>query len=344
MKMTLAGMLAMAAVSATGVAHAQTTGVSHPEQVTITASPETAAQTGIAQAGVYEAAPVVVLTPKPSAAIPLAADEPVYRPTPPAVVLRTRPVESALPATTTSTGVAPSAGYTGTTVASVDGRPVQTADIDGLIAGDVVPGTVAESQAELDKDIVTRVAGPGNELPAGTVIKIRMAESFSTQSTVAGTAFSGTLTEPVVRDGHVLLPAGTVMNGRVTDVHSGRRISGTASIYLRPMTVTLPDGTRYPLHAQVIDTSETGRTKVDHEGQIEGRDHAKASLAVVGLAAGGGVAAGALVAGVPGAVVGGLVGAGVATVLWLKHDRQTAVPAGTVVAFQLNSALVLGGM
>ena len=169
-------------------------------------------------------------------------------------------------------------------------------------------------------------------------------ESFSTQSTVAGTAFSGTLIEPVMRDGRVLLPAGSVMNGRVTDVHSGRRISGTASIYLQPMTVTLPDGTRYALHAQVIDTSETRRTKVDREGSIEGRDHAKETLAVVGLAAGGGVAAGAMVAGVPGAVVGGLVGAGVATVLWLKHDRQTAVPAGTVVAFQLNSALLVGGM
>lgn len=340
MKMTFAGMLAMAAVSATGVLHAQTSGVSHPEQVTITASPQTAAETGIAQAGTYEAAPAVVLTPKPSAAIPMSADEPVYRPTPPAVVLRTRPVETALPSTTT-TGSAVTSAYT---AAPATGASVRTADVDGLIAGDVVPGGVAEAQGDPDAGIVTRVAGPGNELPAGTVIKVRMAEGFSTQSTAAGTAFSGTLTEPVMRDGRVLLPAGSVMNGRVTDVHSGRRVSGTASIYLRPMNVTLPDGTRYPLHAQVIDTSETGRTKVDSEGQIEGRDHAKATLAVVGLAAGGGVAAGALVAGVPGAVVGGLVGAGVATVLWLKHDRQMAVPAGTVVAFQLNSALVVGGM
>ena len=339
MKMTFATMMAMAAVSATGVACAQSTGVSHPEQVTITASPETMAQTGIAQAGIYEAAPAVVLTPKPSAAIPLSVEEPVYRPTPAAIVLRTRPVESSLPVSTPTAGaIAP------TTIASADGRPVQTADVDGLIAGDVVPGALSQVTSDPDKDIVTRVAGPGNELPAGTVIKVRMAESFSTQSTVAGTAFSGTLTEPVLRDGRVLLPAGSVMNGRVTDVHSGRRISGTASIYLRPMTVTLPDGTRYVLHAQVIDTSETGRTKVDHEGSIEGRDHAKATIAVVGLAAGGGVAAGALVAGVPGAVVGGLVGAGVATVLWLKHDRQTAVPAGTVVVFQLNSGLVVGGM
>ena len=93
MKMTLAGMLAMAAVSATGVASAQTSGVSHPEQVTITASPETMAQTGVAQTGVYEAAPAVVLTPKPSAAIPMGAEEPVYRPTPSAIVLRTRPIE-----------------------------------------------------------------------------------------------------------------------------------------------------------------------------------------------------------------------------------------------------------
>ena len=35
-----------------------------------------------------------------------------------------------------------------------------TADVDGLIVGDVVPGSVAESAADLDKDVVTRVAGP----------------------------------------------------------------------------------------------------------------------------------------------------------------------------------------
>ncbi len=271
-------------------AHGQLTGVSHPEEVSITTNSE-----GIAQ-------PVV------------------YQPTPSTLKVRpeTKPVLSA-----SSGAVA-----------------VPSADTAAIArASDGVKPTVKPSS---DSDIVTRVAGASNQLPVGTLIKVRIAQELTTKDTKLGTSFTAELTEAVLRDGRVLLPAGSILSGRVTDLHGGRRISGSASIHLQPTTVTLPDGTHYPVRAQVIDTQLFKTTRVDEEGTIVRRDYALKTLSAMTLSTGSGAAAGAMVAGWPGALVGAGVGAGVSTVVWLKQDRQTEVPANTGITFALNSPMTVG--
>jgi hypothetical protein len=193
-----------------------------------------------------------------------------------------------------------------------------------------------------DAGIVTRIPGPSNQLPVGTLVKVRLGEEISTVRTASGTLFTAQLVAPVERDGRVLLPAGSTLAGMVTEVHGGKRISGAASIHLRTTSVTLPDGTRYHLTSQVIDTSLFREVKVDREGTILRRDHAGKTTAAMALPVGGGIAAGALVAGVPGAVVGGAVGAGVSTVVWLKQDRQTELPVNTKITFALTQPLTVG--
>jgi hypothetical protein len=194
---------------------------------------------------------------------------------------------------------------------------------------------------DIDAGIVTRVSGPSNALPVGTLLKMSMNQTLSTLSTTPGTTFDGQLLEPLFRDGRILLPAGSLVSGRVTEVHGGRRISGTASLHLEPLNVTLPDGTRYPVHAQVIDTNLYRSTRVDREGTILRRDHAKQTATVLGLTAGSGAAAGAVFGGPAGALIGAGVGAGVGTVVWLKQDRQTALPPETIITFSLNRPLTV---
>ncbi len=196
--------------------------------------------------------------------------------------------------------------------------------------------------ADADSRIVMAVEGPANELPEGTLIKARIREAFSTTQPATGQEFHADLTEAVEWQGRVLIPAGAMLSGRVTDVHSGKRISGAASIHLQPMEVTMPDGVRYKIRAQVVDTDIYNHVKVDGEGTIVRRDHAGKTLAELGLVTGAGVATGAVIGGVPGAVVGGAVAAGVGTAVWLKQDRQTEIPAGTRIVFSLNQALAVG--
>ncbi len=142
----------------------------------------------------------------------------------------------------------------------------------------VIATPVASASPAFDPDahIVTRVEGPANQLPAGTFLKTRIGQSVSTDTTPEGTSFTASLTEPVLREGRVLLPAGSLITGRVTEVHSGKRISGPAAIHLQPQTVTLPDGTRYKLLAQVIDTDLIHSTRVDDEGTI--RSHGSSAV------------------------------------------------------------------
>lgn len=190
-----------------------------------------------------------------------------------------------------------------------------------------------------DAGIVTRVPGPSNELPLGTLLQVRMIEGLSTKATTAGSRFDATLAEAVLRDGQVMLPVGTILSGRVTEVHGGRRISGAASLLLQPQILTLPDGTHYTIHGQVIDTNLYNSTKVDREGKIVRRDHPKETLAVLGGTTGSAAAAGAVFGGGAGALIGAGVGAGISTAWWLKQDRQTALPPETKLTISLTAPL-----
>ncbi len=205
----------------------------------------------------------------------------------------------------------------------------------------VIATPIPSSSAAFDPDanIVTRVEGPANQLPTGTFLKTRIDQSVSTDTTPEGTSFTASLTEPVLREGRVLLPAGSLISGRVTEVHGGKRISGSAAIHLQPQTVTLPDGTRMKLVAQVIDTDLTHSSKVDGEGTIHSRDSSAVQKGAFALATGSAAVVGAVVAGPVGALVGAGIGAGVSTVVWLRTDQHAALPANTGIVFSLLEPL-----
>jgi hypothetical protein len=206
--------------------------------------------------------------------------------------------------------------------------PVNTAafDPDANIVTTTIPDTPPADSAALDAGIVTSVPEREGELREATLLKARINQSLSTTSTLEGSQFTASLTEPVIKEGRVILPIGSVIEGRVTEVRSGRRISGRAALHLEVSDVKLPDGTHYILHAQLIDTNQNNQSNVDNEGTLVRRDHPKQTLAAMSVATGGAAAAGAMMGGGVGALIGAGIGAGASTVLWLKQDRQEALP------------------
>ncbi len=205
--------------------------------------------------------------------------------------------------------------------------------------GGAVNGGGAAAGFDPDAAVVTSVEEHAGEVREGTLLRVRTRETLSTVTTAAGSRFTAELTEPVEKDGRVVLPVGALVEGKVTEVHGGRRISGAATLHLEPRSVTLPDGTHYEIHAQLIDTDQSERARVDHEGTLVRRDHPKEALAAVGLATGGAAAAGALLGGGVGAAVGAGVGAGAGTILWLKQDRQAVLPQNALLVFSLTEAM-----
>jgi hypothetical protein len=305
----IVAMLAAAAICAPAIAQDAHTGASTPDNSVITASPDAAAS-----------APVVQK--KPSAAIPAATQSTVYGPY---VPYRGAQASEAAPAATSTAAFDPDANIVTETTAGSDDRRLLTG-----------PKKAANDP---DAGIVTYVPSMPGEVPDGTLVKARLREQLSTLTTRPGSKFTAEISEPVMRDGRVVVPQGAILEGRVTWVRSGRRIGGSAAIHIEPYTVTLPDGSQYDLHARVIDTNSWDNTKVDSEGTIMRSENKKRNAAVMGLTTGSGLAAGAMIGGVPGALIGAGVGAGISTVVWLQQDRQAVLPKDLGLVFSLTEPM-----
>jgi len=296
--MKIALSTALFALAAAAPAMAQATGVSNPPPAIIETTPDDAA------------APV--LHPKPSAATPAqpaaqSQSQSQYQPQPAPVV---RSYSSASnPAGNTAPGYDPDA--------------------------EIVTTPPSPHVEDYDAGVVTDVPSRSNEVPPGTLLRTRIHETISTVNTPLYTPFTAEVVAPMERDGRVIIPIGSVVHGRVTQIRGGHRISGAAAIHLLPESVTLPDGTIYTLHAQVADTDQYNVSRVDEEGTVIRRDHPLKTLAAMSMTTGGAAAAGAVLGGGVGAVVGAGIGAGVSTVWWLKQDRQEEIPQDTGITFTL---------
>jgi hypothetical protein len=293
-----------------------TTGVSTPPPAVITTTDDSNPATPVLTPRVPEA--------KPSAAVP--ADS----------------------SNTNTITYGPYVPYRAPGTAAPAAAPATTAafDPDANIVTTTIPDTdtgaaaVTDSPA-LDAGIVTSVPEREGEIREGTLLRARIKQGLSTTSTLEGSPFSASLTQPVEKDGRVILPIGSMVEGRVTEVRSGRRISGRAALHLEAHDVTLPDGSHYVIHAQLIDTDQTDHSTVDNEGTLLRRDHPKETLAAMSVATGGAAAAGAMVGGGVGALVGAGIGAGASTILWLKQDRQEALPKDSNLVFSLTTPMML---
>lgn len=253
------------------------------------------------------------------------------------------------PAIITSDDVAPEPKpLTPRPSAAIPTTPAPAAAPAGKVYGPYVPykGPGAASHvttpAEDPRDamIVVDVPEREGELRTGTLLKTKMLTTLSTSSTIEGSKFTASVTEPIERNGRVIIPVGSILGGRVTQVHGGLRISGSALLHLETEDVTLPDGTHYIVHAQVVDTGKSDFNVTD-EGTLKKKSHTKETLAVVGGVTGASAVTGAVIGGGVGAAVGAGIGAGVSTIIWLKEDRQATLGKDAQLVFSLTTPMIL---
>jgi hypothetical protein len=177
-------------------------------------------------------------------------------------------------------------------------------------------------------------------VPAGTALMVKLETTLATFSNKPGDPFQARLSQPVVLDGRTVIPAGAVVEGRVTKVAEPRRISGKPTIGIAPATLILPGGERLSLDATLVDTDIRG-TDVNQEGEFKGFGHDRRDQMETGGGTAGGMLIGGLVGGPPGVVIGGVVGAGSAGAHWLSKHRSATLPAGTTLTIELNRPLVM---
>jgi hypothetical protein len=219
---------------------------------------------------------------------------------------------------------------------ATDSAPVAAQPAPAIAPPEVVGRRPLEAVNNPDANIVTSVPDVAGQINLGTMLYAELQTPLSTTETRVGDTFLAALTQPVTQHGQVLLPIGSQIRGRISEVHGGRRFTGRASIRLRPESVTLPDGTTHPLYAEVAGLGAFTTLHVNTEGTIVGDAHPKAALTTVAAATGGAAIAGAALGGGVGAVVGAGVGASLGTIWWLKRDVQQELPAGTRLIFSLD--------
>jgi hypothetical protein len=172
-------------------------------------------------------------------------------------------------------------------------------------------------------------------LPEGTIIRMALNEELSTGESQAGSDFSGRVASDVLSSGRVVIPQGSEVVGKVVRVTEGRRFGSPATIRLRPDVVVLPDGNRYVLRAQVLDTS--GKSRVDGEGTMKPKSRVKTNVIKETAGIGTGAVAGAIIGGPPGALVGSLIGVGVMTTnILVQHPASVRVPKDSTLTLSLT--------
>jgi hypothetical protein len=108
----------------------------------------------------------------------------------------------------------------------------------------------------------------GNEAFAsldGTRAKL-IVDTEITSKLPSGSAFQTKLTEPIFIHGQVLLPQGTIFQGRVETSHA-RRLMRPGSLFMTFERVVLPNGETQPVNLHLV-SSESRAVKTDEEGRI----------------------------------------------------------------------------
>jgi len=175
-------------------------------------------------------------------------------------------------------------------------------------------------------------------LPAGSTLYVRLITTLSTRTSENGDPFSGKIIEPIIYDSVEVVPAGSILEGRVAYVKQPGKVKGVGEMRLVAETITTPDEIRYSISAGLEEAEGAEGAKVrDEEGTIKGPASKKDDAIAAGVGAGVGAAAGAITAGGKGSLYGAGIGAAVMGVRSLfKRGKDIILPQGTELTFVID--------
>jgi len=172
-------------------------------------------------------------------------------------------------------------------------------------------------------------------LSAGSKLDVAANDTISSRTSKVGETFTAHVVADVKNAaGQVVIPAGAVVNGRITDVKPAPNPKTPGTLTLAVTSVTV-GGNTYPIDA-AVDSIETIH---------KGRGVTTGDAAKVGAGAAAGAILGRVIGGnskgtVIGGVVGGIAGAGVAA---STKDSDIILPAGAHIIVRLTKELTVSG-
>jgi type IV secretion system protein VirB10 len=181
---------------------------------------------------------------------------------------------------------------------------------------------------------------------SGTRIPLSMINSISTKNSVEGDRVYLETVFPITSHGRIVIPAGSFVNGTVTQMKRAGRIKGRSELYVRFDSLTLPNGVTRDFRARIGAMDGTAAGKLDRsEGKISGEGNKGGDARTIAETAGAGASVGAIAGGLsghPGSGLGigaaGGAAAGLVGVL-LSRGPDAVLTKGTTVDMVLDRRL-----
>lgn len=178
----------------------------------------------------------------------------------------------------------------------------------GLVIGDFVT-----AEAQTRKKTTAKKAAPKvryYRVEGGEKMRVRMEDTISSKTARVGDTFTTKTVEPVYSsNGVIVIPEGSVVEGRVTQAQEAKGEGKPGTIDVAFTAIRLPNGRSVTINGALASLDEDG-TRSDNEGQVSGKKTSNRKLKFIGGGAAGGALIGAIAGGGKGALIGGLVGAG----------------------------------
>src|SRR5262245_31912803 len=161
-----------------------------------------------------------------------------------------------------------------------------------------------------DSQPITNDATPARIVPAGTVIPVNLTSRISTNHAKEGYTISAQTAVPVGVNNEIVIPAGSFVRGKISQVKQPGRIKGRAELTFSFQNMTLPTGATFEIYASLGGTGGT----VERKGEAtvvrdKGEDGEQVLTDSAKGAGTGAVVGGVYRGGVGGAAKGAAVGA-----------------------------------
>jgi len=163
-------------------------------------------------------------------------------------------------------------------------------------------------------------------IPAGTELTLALDTTLSSETNQPGDHFSATVVEPIEIDGREVIPAGSTIQGSVTEATPAKRGAGEAMLALSFGALRLASG----YHTNLVGSFQ----------EISASKKARNAAVISGSAAGGALLGRILGKDTRSTVIGAIVGGGIGTAVLVGREREQAVlPSDTPFGIRLEEAI-----
>src|ERR1035437_5381482 len=205
------------------------------------------------------------------------------------------------------------------------------------------PQAVQAAQASAAPDSAAKATPETLLVPSGTRLPLILHNALTTRNAKPGDPVYLETLFPIVIDDRILIPAGSYVQGEITEAKRPGKVKGQGEIRLRLNTMILPNGYTVNFNAIPTNAGTGGNEGTDSEGNIHGNTDKGTDVGTVlkttGIGAGvGGIATRT----VTGAGIGAGAGAavGLAAVL-LTRGPELELPRGTTLDVILDRSVYL---